>query len=53
MDMIQLNCLQVTKEDVKEVVANISQLKYELQTNKELVPLTSNGKCVNLFKIEK
>lgn len=28
-----------TKEDLKEVIANISELKYELQTNKEFIPL--------------
>lgn len=31
-----------TKDDIKEVIANMSQLKYELQTNKELAPLYGN-----------
>lgn len=34
---------QETKEDIKDVIANVSQLKYELQTNKELIPLDGDG----------
>lgn len=30
-----------TKNDIYEVIANIAQLKYELQTNKALIPLNS------------
>lgn len=39
---------QETKEDIKEVIGNISQLKYELQTNKEFLLLDGEGKLINM-----
>lgn len=40
----------MTKDDIKEVIANVSQLKYELQTNKELIPLNGNGNVISHFE---
>lgn len=35
--------MQTIREDIKDVIANVSQLKYEIQTNKELTFLTGEG----------
>lgn len=41
--------LQETKEDLEDVVANISQLKYELQANKEVIPLYGDGNKIYIL----
>lgn len=41
---------KVTKEDVKDAIAGISQLKYELQTNKELTYLDGEGNFESFLK---